>query len=180
MLAQLYVQQGRLDEARAEFEGLAKRDPSNVGAQTMVGMLLESQGRRDDAVKSYEGTLRGNANAPVAANNLAFIYAERGQNLDQALELATAAKQRMPEDANVDDTLGWIYVKRRQPQQAIPYLQDSLKRRPDVPEVLYHLGVAYAAAGDKARARETLERALKLDPKIGGDDARRTLASVSE
>ena len=111
----------------------------------------------------------------MAANNLAFIYAERGQNLDVALQLATTAKQRMPEDSNVDDTLGWIYYKRGQPQQAIPYLQDSLKRRPDVAEVLYHLGMAYAGAGDKARARETLERALKLDPKVGGDEARRTL-----
>jgi Tfp pilus assembly protein PilF len=48
-----------------------------------------------------------------------------------------------------------------------------------VAEVLYHLGMAYAATGDTARARETLERALKIDPKIGGEDARRTLETVS-
>ena len=59
-------------------------------------------------------------------------------------------------------------------------LQDSLRKRPDVAEVLYHLGMTYAKLGDKAKARETLERALKLDPKIGGDEARRALASVSQ
>ncbi len=57
MLAQLYMQQRRLDEARAEFEGMVKRDPSAVGARTMVGMLFEAQGRRDEARKSYEATV---------------------------------------------------------------------------------------------------------------------------
>ena len=51
MLAQLYMQQRRIDEARAEFEGIVQRDPSAVGARTMVGMLLEAQGRRDEATK---------------------------------------------------------------------------------------------------------------------------------
>ena len=51
---------------------------------------------------------------------------------------------------------------------AVGPIQDSLRKRPDVPEVLYHLGMTYAKLGDKAKARETLERALKLEPKVGG------------
>ena len=119
-------------------------------------------------------------NAPVAANNLAFIYAEQGTNLDVALQLATSAKQRLPNDSNVDDTIGWIYYKKDIPSLAVGPLQDSLKKRPDAAEVLYHLGMTYAKLGDKVKARETLERAMKLDPKIGGEDARRALASVSD
>ena len=176
MLAQLYMQQGRLDEARAEFEGIVERDPSAIGARTMVGMLLEAQGKREEARKSYEATVNGTENAPVAANNLAFIYAEQGTNLDVALQLATSAKQRLPDDPSVDDTLGWIYYKKDMPSLAVRPLQDSLRKRPDAPEVLYHLGMTYAKLGDKVKARETLERALKLDPKMGGDDARRALA----
>ena len=44
----------------------------------------------------------------------------------------------------------------------------------------YHLGMTYAKLGDKAKARETLERALKLNPKVGGDETARTLALVSQ
>jgi tetratricopeptide (TPR) repeat protein len=180
MLAELYTRQGRVDEALTEFQGIASRDGAAIGARTMVGILLDAQGRRDEALKAYEATVdAANANAPVAANNLAFIYAERGQNLDVALQLATTAKQRLPEDPNVDDTLGWIYYKRGQPQQAIPYLQASLKKQPDASDVLYHLGMAYAGANDNARARQMLERALQLDPKVGGEEARRTLEAVS-
>lgn len=179
MLAELYTRQGRVDEALAAFQNIASRDRTAIGARTMVAILLDTQGRRDDAVKAYEAMVHGDANAPVAANNLAFIYAERGQNLDVALQLASTAKQRLPEDPNVDDTLGWIYYKRGQPGQAIPYLQASLKKQPDSADVLYHLGMAFAGAGDNGRARETLARALQLDPKVGGEDARRTLDSVS-
>ena len=180
MLAQLYMQQRRIDEARAEFEGIVQRDPSAVGARTMVGMLLEAQGKRDDARKSYEATVSGTENAPVAANNLAFIYAEQGTNLDVALQLATSAKQGLPDDPSVDDTLGWVYYKKDLPSLAVRPLEDSLKKRPDAPWSLYHLGLTYAKLGDKAKAREALERALKLDPKVGGDEARRVLASVSQ
>ncbi len=179
LLAQFYVRQNRTDEARAEFEGIVKREPSNVGARTMVGVLLELQGKRDEAKKAYEATVEGTENAPVAANNLAFIYAEQGTNLDVALQLASAAKQRLPEDASVDDTLGWVYYKKGLPALAVKPFEESLKKRPDNPEVLFHLGMTYAKLGDNVKARATLERALKLDPKIGGDEARRVLKSVS-
>jgi len=180
MLAQLYIQQRRIDEARAEFEGIVQRDPSAVDARTMVGLLLEAQGRHDDARKSYEATVKSTENAPVAANNLAFIYAEQGTNLDVALQLATSAKQRLPDDPNVDDTIGWVYYKKDLASLAIGPLQDSLKKQPDAAEVLYHLGLSYAKLGDKAKARDALERALKLNPKVGGDETQRVLASVSQ
>ncbi len=54
MLARLYMEQRRVDEARVEFQGIAERDPSNVAARTMVGILLAEQGKRDEAVKAYE------------------------------------------------------------------------------------------------------------------------------
>jgi tetratricopeptide (TPR) repeat protein len=180
MLGQLYIQQRRLDEARAEFEGMVQRDPSAVDARTMVGWLFEAQGKRDDARKSYEATVNGTQNAPVASNNLAFIYADQGTNLDLALKLATSAKQGLPDDASVDDTIGWIYYKKNLTSLAVRPLRDSLWKRPDNAEVLYHLGMTYAKLGDEANARETLERALKLDPQIGGDEAKRALVSVSQ
>jgi tetratricopeptide (TPR) repeat protein len=179
MLAQLYLRQRRTDDARAEFEAMAQRDPSAVVPKTMMAMLLDLQGKRDEAKKVYEATVRGTDNAPVAANNLAFIYAEEGTNLDEALQLATSAKQRLPNDAGVDDTIGWVYYKKGMTERAISAFEESLKKRPDHAEVLFHLALAQAKLGENAKARLTLERALKLNPRVGGDEARRVLASVS-
>ena len=86
---------------------------------------------------------------------------------------------RASDHPSVDDTLGWIYYKKDMPSLAVRPLLDSLRRQPDAAEVVYHLGMRYAKLGDKVKARETLGRALKLDPKIGGGEARRTLALVS-
>ena len=49
---------------------------------------------------------------PVAANNLAWMFAETGENLDMALQLAQAATRRVPEQPEIQDTLGWIYYKK--------------------------------------------------------------------
>jgi tetratricopeptide (TPR) repeat protein len=179
MLAELFLAQGRMDAARAEFEGIVQRNPSSVSARTMVGVLLEAQGKLDEARKSYEATVKSTDNAPVAANNLAFMYAEQGTNLDVALQLATTAKQRLPDDPNVDDTIGWIYFKKDLPSLAVKPLEESVRRLPDRADVRLHLGLVYLKLGDKTKARSTIEQALKLDPKVGGEEARRALESAS-
>jgi tetratricopeptide (TPR) repeat protein len=180
-LAQLYVQQNRIDEARTEFEAIAKRDPSSaVQARTMIGLLFVQQGKHGEAQKAFEAAVSGTDNAPVAANNLAFMYAEQGTNLDLALQLATTAKQRLPDDANVDDTIGWIYYKKGLASMAVRSFEESLRKNPDAADVLAHLGLAYAKLGDNAKARAALERAVKLQPGVGGDEVKRALAAVAQ
>ena len=75
-----------------------KRDPKSVGASTMIGMLLEAQGKKAEAEKAYEQVLAIDSRAPVAANNLAWIYVASNRNLDQALQLAQTAHQTLPEE----------------------------------------------------------------------------------
>jgi tetratricopeptide (TPR) repeat protein len=179
-LAQMFVRQGKLEQARLEFEGIARRDPTAIGAKTFVGILLDMQGRHDDARKWYEELVKGTDDAPVAANNLAFIYADQGANLDIALQLATSAKPKLPDDPNVDDTIGWVYYKKGLHSLAVGPLEASAKKMPRNADVLYHLGLTYAALGAKVKARDTLNLAISINPKVGGEQARRTLAAVSQ
>ena len=181
LLAQLYVKQKRIDEARAEFEGMVKRDPRAAGPRTMVGILLQSQGKRDEARRWYEATVAAVPSAPIAANNLAYIYAEDGTNLDVALQLAGAAKKELPDNPEINDTLGWVYYKRGLWSLALGPLEEGAKQRPDHPEILYHLGMTYAKLDQKTKSREALERALKLNPRLSeAAAARQTLKEVSQ
>ena len=129
MLAELYVSQGKLDQARQEMEALAVRQPKPVAAHTMIGILLQAEGRIADARQRYEKVLQIDRRAPVAANNLAWIYAESGQNLGVALELAQTAKAAMPRVAAVNDTLGYVYLKRDVPTLAVPPLREAVDGR---------------------------------------------------
>ena len=181
LLAQFYMSQKRLEEARAEYAGIVQRDPKANDARTMVGVLLEMQNKRQEAKAWYEASIAANDKLALVANNLAYIYAEEGSKLDEALNLASTAKQGLPNDPDVNDTLGWVYYKRNMPTLAVRPLEESVKAKPDNAIVQYHLGLTYVKLGNKAKAREALETALKLDPQFAGaNEARTTLATLDK
>ncbi len=181
VLANLYLVQGKLDEALKFFQDALKRDPKSVGAQTMIATVLIGQGRRSEAKEAYRQALTIDREAAVAANNLAFLYAEDGENLEVASQLAELAKRRMPESAEPVDTLGWVYYKRRMPTYAISELQGAVAKEPREASFHYHLGLAYASGGDAKLARSTLERALSLDAKSPlAAEAKAALASLKK
>jgi tetratricopeptide (TPR) repeat protein len=179
-LARVYIADRRLDEARREFEQVAKRQPKPVAAKTMIGMIQELQNKPAEARTTYEQVLALDAEAPIASNNLAVAYAEKGENLDVALRLAQAAKAKMPNRHEVDDTLGWVYYKKGLYSLAIGPLQQSAAAAPNNPMYAFHLGLAYAQNGDKDKARQTLRRALELKGDFqGADEARRVLKTLA-
>jgi tetratricopeptide (TPR) repeat protein len=178
-LAQLYVKQGRLDAALAEFDELSKRQPKPVAALTFAGMILQGQGKLDQARDRFSRALELDPEAAVAANNLAWLHAESGDRLDAALELALRAKAKLPGSPEVDDTLGYVHYKRDSPEQAIPFFERSVKAAPENPTYHYHLGLACAKANDRQRAKQHLTRALQLKPDFeGANEARAMLRSL--
>jgi Flp pilus assembly protein TadD len=179
MLGQLYASQNRLPEATAEFEALVQKQPKGVGAHTLLGVLLQLQNRRDEAKARYEKVLELNPSAGVAANNLAWMRAEDGDQLDVALQLAQTAKAAMPDSPEVSDTLGWVYFKKGLTSLAISSFKEAVEKNPNNAVYNLHLGLAYARNGDAVVARQTLERALTANPNVdGAAEARTVLANL--
>jgi putative PEP-CTERM system TPR-repeat lipoprotein len=164
MLGQLYLSQKRLDEARKEFESLASRQLKPVAALTMSGIILQTQGNLPEARKRYTQVLEIDPRAAISANNLAWIQAESGDNLDMALQLAQTAAEAAPQLPAIADTLGWIYYKKKLPVLAIPQFLRSIEMAPDVPVYHYHLGLAYLLSGEVNRGQAALRKALALGP----------------
>ena len=176
MLAGVLLTSGKLDAARAEFDQIAQRDAKNIAAPTMAAMIVHSQNKTADAKKRYEAILNTNPTAAVAANNLAWIYAEEGTRLDEALRLAQSAATAMPDNAEVSDTVGWIYYKKELPALAITAFERSVEKSPENPSYHYHLALALSKSGDTARARAAAQQALKLKPDY--PDAQKLLSSL--
>ena len=61
---------------------------------TMAAMILERQSKKVDAQKRYEQIVAALPRAAVAANNLAWIYADAGTNLDEAAMFVAADPKR--------------------------------------------------------------------------------------
>lgn len=178
-IGQLFLMQNKLPEALAEYEALAAKQPRSVGTHTMVGMLLQTVGRQDEARQRYERVLEIDQNAPVAANNLAWMYAEGAGNIDVALQLANRARRALPEQAEIADTLGWIYYKKDQYPQAIRELTAAVTKDPANRSYQYRLGLALAKSGDTAKARQTLQKAVgNGQPFAELEDARKALSEL--
>jgi tetratricopeptide (TPR) repeat protein len=142
------------------------------------GMALQAQGNMKGAADQYEKLLAINKKFAPAANNLAWILADQGKEMDRALELARTAHDAAPNDPSVADTLGWIYYKRGSYDSALPLLTDSAAKLTENPEVLLHLGMTQQKLGKTEEARVSLEKALKINPNVAGaEEARQALGS---
>jgi len=151
----------KLDEAFHEFEALSTRQAKPVQPLTMMGMILEQQGKPDLAKQRYQEVLALDSRAGTAANNLAWLMAESGEDLDEALRLAQSAVAVAPETPQIVDTLGWVYYKRGLSKSAIEQFQKAIEQEPRNGIYYYHLGLAFIQAGDNVRGRTALEQALK-------------------
>ena len=174
LLGRIAISAGQLDRAVTEYQALAGRSKTPAGPLTMVGMIEEARGRGDAARQQYEKALEADPRAGVAANNLAWMYAEAGR-LDEALTLATVATEQLKRP-EAEDTLGWIYYRKGLTQHAITAFERAVSRSPKNPVYQYHLGLAQLKDGNDTQGRAALKRALDLKPDFNGaDDARKAL-----
>ncbi|HTV01346.1 MAG TPA: tetratricopeptide repeat protein [Luteitalea sp.] len=179
-LGQLYLAQRKMDQALGEFEQMATKQPKAVAPRTMAAMILQSQGKDDEARRRYEQIVGMDPRAAVASNNLAWMYASRGEQLDRALQLAQAAKAEAPDEPEVNDTLAYVYIQKQLPALAIEPLKLAVDKVPSRPAFHYRLGLAYAQTGNKDAARKSLQQALQLQTDFPqAEDARKLLATLN-
>lgn len=97
-------------------------------------------------------------------NNLAYLLAETGDSLDEAVQLARKAVAEAPKNPVFLDTLGFVYLKRDQNDDALDIFDRLIRRYPDDPACAFHTGMAWYQKGDRARAKNLLAHALALKP----------------
>ena len=190
-LGELFINMKQEDRAIAEYQKILLIKPDNATVYTLIGMLEDSRKNHDAAADNYRKALEKDQNSIIAANNLAWLYAETGKgNLDEALRLAQGVVQKNPNVAGFVDTLGWVYYKKNLPDLAIDQLRkavaldEAAARAANVtpsPTYQYHLGMALKEKGDKEGSRRALEASMRLGeqkPFPYANEARQALASL--
>jgi tetratricopeptide (TPR) repeat protein len=170
LLGETYRQMKNHDAAYQSFEKASQLAPSEIGPLLQMAMILEATGRGVQAKSLYEQVLKSQPDHPIALNNLAYMLAETGGDLDHALTLATRAKQKWPTNQDVADTLGWIYIKKNLSDSAIDIFRDLVIKSPDHVTFRYHLAMALFQKGDRPQAKKELLTTLqKLQQKPDRD-----------
>jgi tetratricopeptide (TPR) repeat protein len=113
-------------------------------------------------------------------NNLAMMLV-RGEpaqaDLDKALELTKGFA--LSENPIYADTLGWVHYMRGENKEALTVLKRAYRDELKIPDISYHLGMAYHKAGSAKEAKEMLEKSLSIGrPFDGMDQAKQVLAEI--
>jgi len=162
--ARLLNSLGKTDETIAKYEELLKTKPDSIAGLMGLATAYEVQGKVAEAKAKYTRALELQPNLPAAANNLAWLLAsEEGADLGEALRLAMQAKQALPDQPNIADTLGWVHLKRKSYSLAISQFRQALEGRPEDPVIQYHLALALYGNGEKLEAIEVIEKALATE-----------------
>jgi tetratricopeptide (TPR) repeat protein len=163
-IGETYRQKGDLNGAIQALQKAQETLKDNIVVLSTQALVLDTAQRKPEAKAKYEAILKIEPNNGVALNNLAFLLAETGGKLDDALIMAQRAKQLLPGFNEISDTVGWIYLKKGQSDNAIDIFKELVSKAPSQSTFRFHLAMAYSQKGDKSKALEQLREALKYNP----------------
>jgi len=162
--------------AVASFRKAKELDPQAFEPTLRLAYALDQAGKNKEALAAYREAQGMAPNHPLVLNNLAYMITETGGNLDEAYKLVERVLRLYPNDRYVQDTMGWIYLKKGMTDSAMQIFLNLVRQYPDEVEVRHHLALALLKKGDRQKAKQELQIALsKNPPKNQADGIRQTL-----
>jgi tetratricopeptide (TPR) repeat protein len=163
MLSQIYMRLKRWkdsEDAIAQAEKLAVRPEEKEYIRFLQGSIYERQKKFDLAEQAFRQVLQQNPSNSMALNYLGYMLADRNSHLEEALNLIKKALDLDPQNYNYIDSLGWVYFKLGNYDQAEENLRRAADKAPADATIQDHLGELYARTNRFKLAATHWERAL--------------------
>jgi tetratricopeptide (TPR) repeat protein len=148
--------------AEAWLTRAIQASPENL---VLLGKLASVRGRQqkyDQAEALYRRILAANKDHLEALNNLAWHLALRGQNPNEALELAERARDLAGPNPAVLDTYAAALMRQGLFDKALESLREAIAVGPPGPMRYFHLALAQQGAHNTEEARKAIEQADRL------------------
>ncbi len=160
--AQILYEADRHRQAETVLQDALRRDPKNNQLLVQLSMVQDKLGRAADAEATLRTILEQDPDNPTALNNLGYYLAERGERLEEALQLTQRAVNIAPTNGSFLDSLGWVYYQMGRLNEAQRYLEQAINGQPNDGTVHEHMGDVYKKQGRLDQARRSWERSLQL------------------
>jgi tetratricopeptide (TPR) repeat protein len=134
-----------------------------VQAYSALALSYERLKRYEESERSYETALFYEPDNALVLNNLAYSFSERDKELPRALDMAKIAVAKEPNNGAYLDTIGWIYFKMGNYEEAKKWIEKAVQSGRESPAVLEHLGDVYLKLGDREKALHYYEKALRIN-----------------
>jgi tetratricopeptide (TPR) repeat protein len=177
-LATLAARGGDIGAGVQGFDRAAELEPREPAYAYSAAQLTLKTGDKVGAEKRLRDIVRFAPGHAGARNDLAWLLAEKKEDLDLALALAEEAR-RIDSSPEILDTLGYVHLQRGETAAAVAALELAAEAD-DSPSIRYRLGTALNQAGDSERAQEMLEVALAAGAFPEREEAQRQLAALKQ
>ncbi len=167
-LASVYLMQKQLDKAIGVYRQGLQEIPDNPSLLMQSAILHTTKGESESAMAAYDKLLQVVPDNLLAANNLASLLADSAKPQDLQRSLSLAEKLRDSKYPAFLDTYGWVSLKNGKTGDALAALESVVGMEGAIPEMHFHLGMAYLAAGRTEEARRELEKAVENDARFKG------------
>ncbi len=177
LVVELYQREGQLLEAIGSFEEAQKVGALPVSGRLILARLYLTTDQRDKAKAMLESVIAEREDLPGAKNDLAYLLAQEGIDLERAELLALEAGTRLKGSPHIADTLGLIYMQRAMHGQALGHFDEAvelaLSESAPNPLFYYHKGLAHRALDEHEEALESFTTAVEMGTEFpGSEDAR--------
>lgn len=163
LLAQAYEGSGQPLEAAALYRELARTEPGGVTFPMREAMALADAGDATGAERVLRGIITRDPQQGDALNFLGYLLADRGERLDEALDLINRALAVDRGNPSYLDSLGWAHFRRGELEPAREPLEQAAAALPRTSVVQDHLGDLYFALKQYRAAADAFDRALAGD-----------------
>lgn len=153
---QAYALAGQASEGEKLLAEWLVSHPNDGLVRHQLAQAQLNSKRLQEAAENYRILTRANAKDLIAYNNLAWILGELRDK--DAITIAEQAHRLQPDSPVTQDTLGWILVNMGQVQKGLGLLTKAHEKDPAAAEIHWHFAAALAKSGDRARAKQELEK----------------------
>jgi tetratricopeptide (TPR) repeat protein len=158
-LGNVYLKEGKLDLALAEFNSVLEMNPGYNRAHLNRGMVFFRGGDLEQAEKEFLAELELNPNEAKAYNNLSAVYLQQGLH-QEAEKMAEKAVELGGHQANAYMNLAMSHRKEGRIDQAKQTIGQGLREIRPFPEGELLLGEIYLTEGQYDSAVERFERVI--------------------
>ncbi|MFT5127843.1 MAG: tetratricopeptide (TPR) repeat protein [Rhodothermales bacterium] len=140
------------------------KDEANATAHNNWGNMLVEQDKVDDGLKHLLRAYELIPSYPGLNLNLGNAYIR--QDKDEIAIGHYREEKRLQPEADVDRILGYLLLKHRRYEEALPHLQKHVQMEPDFAEVYSNLGQALAQLGQTQKAAQAFAEAFRQQPTL--------------
>ena len=155
--------EGRVDDARAQYEQALAANPDYGVARNNLGVLLLRQGKVEEALAQVERAVAIDPNDFEARSNLGNALLAKGQ-VDQAIAQYEKALTLNPDYKFVYFNLGNARFAKGQVDEAMVQYEKAVAIDPGYAEAHNNLGIAFLRTARFDEATVQFQEALRLAP----------------